>query len=96
MIGDKDIDEGKLAGIIEDMLSDVRFDKMNFAWHMGNKSPRVQGEFWELLWAFIEEMSNYYRRGLVDTKNFIVAKMCDEVRRYIENDPDENQMTLEF
>ena len=37
-IGDKDIDESKLAGIIEDSLSDIRFDKMNFAWHMGNKS----------------------------------------------------------
>ena len=66
-IGDKDIDESKLAEIIEDSLSDIRFDKMNFAWHMGNKSPRIQREFWELTYCFIQEMADYYRRGLVDT-----------------------------
>jgi hypothetical protein len=95
MIGDKDIDEGKLAFIIEDMLSDVRFDKMNFAWHMGNKSPRVQGQFWEMLWSFIEEMSNCYRRGLVDTKNIGVAQICDEIRRFVEGEY-KDQMALDL
>jgi hypothetical protein len=96
-IGDKDIDEGKLAGIIEDYLSDVRFSKLNFAWHMGNKSPRIQEEFWETLWAFIQEMSEYYRRGMVDTKHFAVAKMCHEIRAHVEGETwVDNQMTLEL
>ncbi len=96
-IGDKDIDEGKLAGIIEDFLSDVRFSKLNFAWHMGNKSPRIQREFWETLWSFVEEMSEYYRRGLADTKNFAVAKMCHEIRAFVEGETwEDNQLTLDL
>lgn len=96
MVGDKDIDEAKLAGIIEDFLSDVRFDKFNFAWHMGNKSPRVQESFWELLWAFIEEMADSYERGLIQTKHAQVAKMCYELRQWLRGEADDNQLQLEF
>lgn len=95
-IGDKDIDESKLAGIIEDSLSDIRFDKMNFAWHMGNKSPRIQQEFWELTYAFIQEMADYYKRGLVDTKHLAVAQMCYEVKQYLEGDYDKDQLALDL
>ena len=94
-LGDKDIDEAKLAGIVEDYLSDVRFDKFNFAWHMGNKSPRVQEEFWELLWAWIQEMAQAYERNLVDTKHYAVAQACYRVHAYMTG-KDENQMELEF
>ena len=95
-LGDKDIDEAKLAGLIEDFLSDVRFDKFNFAWHMGNKSPRVQREFWELVYAFIEEMAEYHKRGLTDTKHYVVAQICYEIKQFVEGGRDENQMTLDF
>ena len=95
-VGDKDIDEGKLAMILEDHLSDVRFDKFNFAWHMGNKSPRIQREFWELLWAFIEEMSSYHKRGLTDTKHAVVAQVCYEIRQFVNGEPSENQLAFEF
>lgn len=94
-LGDKDIDEGKLAGIIEDFLSDVRFDKFNFAWHMSNKSPRIQREFWETLWAFIEEMANAYERNLVETKHFQVAQACYNVYCFI-NGRDSNQLELDL
>ena len=95
-IGDKDIDEGKLAGIVEDYLSDVRFSKLNFAWHMGNKSPRIQEEFWETLWAFIEEMAEAHDRGLVDTKHYVVAQVCSDLRKYINGDRDNNQLALDL
>ncbi len=95
MLGDKDIDEAKLATIIEDFLSDVRFDKFNFAWHMSNKSPRIQREFYELFFAFIEEMANAYKRGLVDTKNYHIAQLCYEVMEYI-NNRDRYQLELPF
>lgn len=96
-LGDKDIDEGKLAGVIEDYLSDVRFDKFNFAWHMGNKSPRIQREFWELLWAFIEEMAEANDRGLVDTKHYVVAQVCADIRKYVNGgEENNNQLTLDL
>lgn len=84
-MAEKDIDEGKLATAIEDNLADVRFDKLNFAWHMANKSPRTQGEFWELVYVWIQEMADYYRRGLVDSKHLAVAEMCHEIVSYLEN-----------
>jgi hypothetical protein len=49
------------------------------------------------LWAFIQEMSEYYRRGMVDTKHFAVAKMCHEIRAHVEGETwVDNQMTLEL
>lgn len=95
MVGDKDIDEAKLAGIIEDYLSDVRFDKFNFAWHMGNKSPRIHEEFFDLLWAFIEEMANYYEKGMIQTKHAEISRVCYEIREQLIG-RNKDQMELDF
>jgi len=95
-VAERDIDEGKLATAIEDSLSDVRFDKLNFAWHMVNKSPRTQGEFWEMIYVFIQEMSDYYRRGMVDSKNLAVAQMCNEINRYLEGDYNRDPLELDL
>lgn len=95
-MAERDIDEGKLATAIEDSLSDVRFDKLNFAWHMVNKSPRTQGEFWEMIYVFIQEMGDYYRRGMVDSKNLAVAQMCNEINRYLEGDYNRDPLELDL
>jgi hypothetical protein len=95
-VAERDIDEGKLATAIEDSLSDVRFDKLNFAWHMVNKSPRTQGEFWEMIYVFIQEMGDYYRRGMVDSKNLAVAQMCNEINRYLEGDYNRDPLELDL
>lgn len=95
-VAERDIDEGKLATAIEDSLSDVRFDKLNFAWHMSNKSPRTQGEFWDMIYVFVQEMGDYYRRGMVDSKNLAVAQMCYEITRYLEGDYDRDPMALDL
>jgi hypothetical protein len=63
---------------------------------MVNKSPRTQGEFWELMYAFIQEMADYYRRGMVDSKNLAVAQMCYEITRYLEGDYNRDPLELDL
>lgn len=63
---------------------------------MVNKSPRTQAEFWETIYAFIQEMADYYRRGMVDSKNLAVAQMCYEIIRYLEGDYDRDPLALDL
>ncbi len=63
---------------------------------MVNKSPRTQGEFWETIYAFIQEMGDYYRRGMVDSKNLAVAQMCYEITRYLEGGYNRDPLALDL
>jgi hypothetical protein len=41
-------------------------------------------------------MGDYYRRGMVDSKNLAVAQMCYEITRYLEGDYNRDPLELDL